>query len=55
MKIVLTKTGIAGKKEDRKSTTYVLSVSDNGVGMPEDLNIENLDSLQIKLIVFKTA
>jgi two-component sensor histidine kinase len=33
-----------------KSTNYVLSVSDNGVGIPEDLDIEDLDSLGLQLV-----
>jgi len=38
------------ESEDCKSTAYVLSISDNGVGIPEDLEIENLDSLGIQLV-----
>ena len=33
-----------------KSTSYVLSISDNGIGIPEDLDIENLDSLGLQLV-----
>ena len=33
-----------------KSTSYVLSVSDNGVGIPENLDIEDLDSLGLQLV-----
>ena len=29
---------------------YVLTVSDNGVGIPEDLDIEDLDSLGLQLV-----
>ena len=36
--------------EDRNSTAYVLSVSDNGVGIPKDLDIEDLDSLGLQLV-----
>lgn len=32
------------------STAFVLTVSDNGIGVPEDLNIENLDSLGLQLV-----
>jgi PAS domain S-box-containing protein len=32
------------------SNTFVLSVSDNGVGIPEDFNIEDLDSLGLQLV-----
>jgi two-component sensor histidine kinase len=38
------------ENEDCKSTSYVLSVSDNGVGIPENLEIEDLDSLGIQLV-----
>jgi two-component sensor histidine kinase len=38
------------KKEGCKTKSYVLSVSDNGVGIPEDLDIENLDSLGLQLV-----
>jgi PAS domain S-box-containing protein len=32
------------------SSTFVLSVSDNGVGIPENLDIENLESLGLQLV-----
>ncbi|RPJ75904.1 MAG: PAS domain S-box protein, partial [Alphaproteobacteria bacterium] len=38
------------KCEDCKSTNFILSVSDNGVGIPENFDIENLDSLGLHLI-----
>jgi two-component sensor histidine kinase len=38
------------ESEDCKSTTFVLTVSDNGIGIPEDLVIEDLDSLGMKLV-----
>ncbi len=38
------------KIEDCKSTSFNLIVSDNGVGIPENLDIENLDSLGIQLV-----
>jgi PAS domain S-box-containing protein len=38
------------KKEGCKTKSYVLSLSDNGVGIPEDLDIENLDSLGLQLV-----
>lgn len=34
-----------------KSTTFVLSVSDNGIGIPENLEIDELESLGLHLIV----
>ena len=37
------------KTEGCKSTTFTLSVSDNGVGIPEDLDIEDLDSLGLQV------
>ena len=30
--------------------TYVLTVSDNGIGIPENLNIEDVDSLGLQLV-----
>jgi PAS domain S-box-containing protein len=36
--------------EDNKSATFVLTVSDNGVGIPENLEIEDLGSLGLQLI-----
>jgi len=38
------------KKEGYMSNAYILSVSDNGVGIPEDIDIENLDSLGLQLV-----
>ena len=32
------------------STSFALTISDNGVGIDEDLNIENLDSLGLQLV-----
>ncbi len=36
--------------EGHTSTVYVLSVSDSGIGIPENLNIEDLDSLGLQLV-----
>ncbi len=36
--------------ENSKSTTFALTVSDNGVGIPENLDIEELDSLGLQLV-----
>jgi two-component sensor histidine kinase len=38
------------KKECVKATSFILIVSDNGIGIPENLNIEEVDSLGIQLI-----
>jgi PAS domain S-box-containing protein len=38
------------KKECDKATSFILIVSDNGIGIPENLNIEEVDSLGIQLI-----
>ena len=38
------------KKEGCTNVSYVLSISDNGVGIPEDLEIEDLDSLGLQLV-----
>ena len=32
-------------------TTFVLTVSDNGIGIPEDIEIEELDSLGMQLVI----
>ncbi len=36
--------------EDAISSNLILSVSDNGVGIPKNLHIENLDSLGLQLV-----
>jgi PAS domain S-box-containing protein len=38
------------KCESPKNTDLILSVSDNGVGIPQNLDIENLDSLGLHLV-----
>ena len=38
------------KREDCKSVSFILTVSDNGIGIPENLEIEKLDSLGIQLV-----
>jgi len=38
------------KKDDFESTSFTLTVSDNGVGIPENLDIEDLDSLGLQLV-----
>ena len=38
------------KKEGDRSTSFILIVSDNGIGIPENLNIEDIDSLGMQLI-----
>ncbi|WP_292391848.1 PAS domain-containing sensor histidine kinase [Methanosarcina sp. UBA5] len=40
-----------GKGEGSKSDSFTLTVSDNGVGIPKDLEIEDLDSLGIQLVI----
>jgi two-component sensor histidine kinase len=40
------------KIEDSNSIAYVLSVSDNGIGIPKGLDIEDLDSLGLQLVKF---
>jgi two-component sensor histidine kinase len=42
------------KFEDSKRSTLILSVSDNGVGIPENFDIENLDSLGLQLVTSLT-
>jgi two-component sensor histidine kinase len=38
------------KIEGCQSTSYTLTVSDNGVGIPENLDIEDLESLGLQLV-----
>jgi two-component sensor histidine kinase len=38
------------ESEDCKSTSIILNISDNGIGIPEDLEIEDLDSLGMQLV-----
>lgn len=38
------------KNEECKNASFILTVSDNGIGIPEDLDFENLDSLGFQLI-----
>jgi PAS domain S-box-containing protein len=38
------------KNENCKSTAFVLTISDNGVGIPENFEIEDLDSLGFQLV-----
>ncbi len=40
------------KNKDYKSTSFILTVSDNGVGISENLDIEELDSLGLQLVTF---
>jgi len=42
--------GEESKNESCKSTSFTLTVSDNGMGIPENLDIEDLDSLGFQLI-----
>jgi two-component sensor histidine kinase len=38
------------KKDDIRSNSFILTVSDNGVGISRDLDIKDLESLGIQLI-----
>lgn len=40
------------KNEEYKSTSFILTISDNGVGISEDLDIKELDSLGLQLVTF---
>ena len=35
---------------DKESTNFILEVADNGIGVPDNLNIEDLDSLGMQLV-----
>ena len=37
-------------RNEGKSTNFILTISDNGVGIPENLNIGDLDSLGFQLV-----
>jgi two-component sensor histidine kinase len=38
------------KDSENTSTSFILTISDNGVGIPENLDIENFDSLGMQLV-----
>jgi PAS domain S-box-containing protein len=38
------------ESEDCKSTSFVLNISDDGIGIPKDLEIEDLDSFGMQLV-----
>ena len=38
------------ESEDCESASFILTVSDNGIGIPENLEIEDLDSLGMQLV-----
>ena len=38
------------ENEDCESTGFVLKISDDGIGIPEDIEIEDLDSLGMQLV-----
>ncbi|AKB46898.1 sensory transduction histidine kinase [Methanosarcina sp. Kolksee] len=40
------------KSEEYKTTSFILTISDNGVGISEDLDIKELDSLGLQLVIF---
>ncbi len=43
--------GEKSKCDSPKSTNFVLSMSDNGVGIPEDIDLETPDSLGLQLVI----
>jgi PAS domain S-box-containing protein len=46
---------IISMNEKCKSTTFALTISDNGIGIPENLDIEELDSLGLQLVTSLVA
>ena len=38
------------ERESEKSAFFILTISDNGVGIPENIDIEDLDSLGLQLV-----
>ncbi|MDQ1275152.1 MAG: hypothetical protein QG610_725 [Euryarchaeota archaeon] len=45
-----TKNEMSNKDINEKSTSYTLVVSDNGTGIPEDINFENPETLGLQLV-----
>ncbi len=41
---------IGSRNEDCTSTAYVLIISDNGIGIPEDIDVEDLNTLGMQLV-----
>jgi two-component sensor histidine kinase len=39
-----------GRGEENKNTNFILTVSDNGIGMPEGFSMEESDTLGIQLV-----
>ncbi len=37
--------------EDCESTSFALTVSDNGIGIPKNVDIEDIDSLGLQLVI----
>ncbi len=44
------KSGTGNKKQDLKKTSFILKVSDDGIGIPESLDLENSGTLGMQLI-----
>ncbi len=44
-------TRLEGEDCESTSASFILTISDNGVGIPENLDIEGLDSLGIQLVI----
>ena len=42
--------GTGNNKQDLKKTSFILKVSDDGIGIPESLDLENSDTLGMQLI-----
>ena len=36
--------------EDNKNSTFILTISDDGIGIPQNLDIQELDSLGLQLV-----
>lgn len=41
---------IGFKSKERKNTSYTLTVSDNGIGIPESIDLENSSTLGMQLV-----
>ncbi|WP_440945336.1 PAS domain S-box protein [Methanosarcina sp. T3] len=42
--------GVENTKEENKNTDFVMTISDNGVGLPESINLEQTETLGLQLV-----
>jgi two-component sensor histidine kinase len=51
IKIKLCRKAAGKKKNNPGNIPYLLTVSDNGIGIPEDFDVENSETLGLQLII----